>query len=224
MAESAETKAGMVGKVLSLQVGMPQNLKTGAGKTWNSAIVKNPVQEPLLLEQENFVGDYQANRKHHGGPEKAVCWFSAEHFPELRNFSGIDLPFGAFGENITLTGLTEDQVCVGDIWQVGDTVRVQVTQPRQPCASITKRWGCKTLPDYMIDHGFTGFYTRVLQTGNVSPDAAVTLLERPHEGWTVERANRIMYGEKDLEEIRALRQVELLSDEWKRSLSRKAGE
>ncbi len=202
------------GRILSLQVSRPQNLVSDEGKRWRSAIAKVPVPGPVRLDGENFEGDYQANRKYHGGPDKAVCFFSAEHFAELGAAFDLSLTAGAFGENLTVEGLTEDLICIGDTIAAG-TIRLQVSQPRQPCASIIKRWGARELPKRMEETGWTGFYCRVLQFGAVSGGESIEVVERPNPGWTIARANSIVYAHRrDAADMAALRAIPLLSHEW----------
>ena len=198
---------------------MPQKLTTAGGKDWESAITKQPVSGPVALEGENLAGDYQANRKYHGGPDKAICGYSTEHYPGWRDLLP-DLPYGAFGENITVEGLTEDALCIGDTLSAA-SVQLQISQPRQPCANISKRWNAPSLPRLMEETGQTGFYARVLQTGQMAGGDTITVTARPHDGWTLARANQIMYTSDDPAEIAALRELALLSAEWKRILGRK---
>jgi Uncharacterized protein conserved in bacteria len=213
----------LAGRVVSVQVGRPQKLVTATGREWESAIGKTPVAGRVALGRENLEGDEQANRRYHGGPDKALCAYPAEHYPDWRERLGLDLPFGAFGENLTLEGMTEDRVCIGDVFAVGeDGVTVQVSQPRQPCVNLSKRWARPKLPRWMKENGHTGFYLRALTTGSVAAGDAVTLFERPHPGWTLLRANTLMYSDTaDPEERAALRALSALSAEWKRILGRK---
>lgn len=216
------------GRIVSLQVGMPQRLVAHSGREWESAIVKQPVDGPVRLEYQNLNGDYQANRRYHGGPDKAVCGYSTEHYPDWRRYLSQKHPerewdhfdSGAFGENITVEGLTEDVLCIGDTLSVGD-VRLQVSQPRQPCANISKRWVVPTLPGIMQQTGRTGFYCRVLQTGDMATGDDLQVIERFHPDWTLLRANQIMYADApDTDELIDLRSLSLLSAEWKRILGR----
>ncbi len=210
------------GRIVSLQVGLPQKLITGAGREWRSAIAKQAVSGKVPLGPENFAGDYQANRKYHGGPDKAVCLYSAEHYAYWRDaLADPDFSYGAFGENLTVEGLTEDAVCIGDIFTAGTAI-LQVSQPRQPCANVSKRWSRPDLPRRMEHTGFTGFYCRVVQTGETANGDALVLTKRPHGGWTLARANTLMYGEPvDVDGVTDLRAVPALSAEWKRILGRK---
>jgi MOSC domain-containing protein YiiM len=209
------------GRIVSLQVGMPRTERTETGRLWESAIVKSPVAERVALGEVNLAGDEQADRRHHGGPDKAVCCYSAEHYPDWRALLFLDLLPGAFGENFTTEGLTEERVCIGDTFTAGSAL-VQISQPRQPCANISRRWGRPDLPRRMEQNGRTGFYLRVLQTGEVSAGDALTLVERPHPGWTLLRANAAIYAaDADPAERAALGALGALSAEWKRMLGRR---
>jgi MOSC domain-containing protein YiiM len=209
------------GQLLSIQVGMPRQMTTTLGRVWESAIVKAPVTGTVALGKENLLGDRQANRKYHGGPDKAVCVYCAEHYPSWQEELGLDLPFGAFGENFTIAGLTEGDLCCGDVLAVG-TALLQISQPRQPCANITRRWGRPELPRRMEETGQTGFYLRAVRTGDIEAGQEMHVVERPHPGWTLLRANRLMYGAPpDGEEVATLRSLTFLSAEWKRILGRK---
>lgn len=212
----------LTGRIVSLQVGMPQTRVSPQGKDWRTAIHKEPTLGRVPLGRENLAGDYQANRKYHGGPDKAVCAYSAEHYPDWRELlAPVEMPWGAFGENITVEGLIEDLVCIGDVFQVGGA-HVQVSQPRQPCANVSKRWNRPDLPARIVETGRTGFYLRVLQEGEIGANDPLVLLERPHAGWTLGRANTLMYDDAaDRAETEALRALALLSAEWKRILGRK---
>ena len=130
------------GRIVSVQVGKPRGMVADDGKRWRSAIAKEPVLGPVRLVGENFEGDYQANRKYHGGPDKAVCFFPLERMVGLGEPLGLTLGPGAFGENLTVEGLTEDDVCIGDTIEAG-SIRLQVSQPRMPCANIIKRWSSR---------------------------------------------------------------------------------
>lgn len=134
----------------SIQVGKP---RTYAGESdidwmrrpWSTGIFKSLVAAPVRLGATQLEGDGQADLTVHGGPDKAVCVYSADHYAFWRSalgeyIEGAEFPFGAFGENLTLEGVTEDDVCIGDVWAVGDEAgaMVQVSQPRQPCWKLAQ--------------------------------------------------------------------------------------
>lgn len=209
------------GRVLSVQVGRTRSNVTADGKVWRSAITKEPVLGPVTVGVEGLEGDEQTNRKHHGGPDKAVCCFFATHYSGWLRDLCYDLPFGAFGENLTIDGLTEADLCIGDKLTVGDTV-LQISQPRMPCNSVARRWNAPELPIQMERSGFTGFYCRVLQTGDISPGEPLVVTERLNFGWNLLRANRLLYGEGgDPSEITALRDLPAFTEEWRKAMNNK---
>lgn len=215
--------------VASIQVGLPQSYgREGADdpmdRPWSTGYVKRPVAGPLWLGATNLAGDGQADLAHHGGPDKAVLAYAAAHYAYWRSALSVDeLPFGAFGENFTVEGLTEAEVCIGDTYRVGDVAVVQVSQPRQPCWKLARRWRIKTLAAQVQQTGKTGWYLRVLEEGGVQAGMPMTLLARPHPTWSVARANRVMHAEKhDLEASAELAALPELSSNWRKTLTRRA--
>lgn len=213
----------------SIQVSLPRFFRQeGAAdpmdRPWTTGFFKEPVHEPVLLRTKNLEGDGQADLVHHGGADKAVLAYSAEHYPGWRqSLNKTSLPFGAFGENFTVIGLTEADVCVGDTWQVGDEAVVQVSQPRQPCWKLARRWRIKSLALQVQQTGRTGWYFRVLTEGIVAAGMRLILGKRPHPDWTIERANRVMHTEKsDIAAALELAAIPLLSDNWRTTLTRRA--
>ncbi len=210
-----------------MQVGKPRAVALRTGRIWESAIHKQETAGRIALGSTNLVGDEQADKRHHGGPDKAVCCYAAEHYPEWSHLLGLPMPHGGFGENFTTQGLTEERVCIGDVFTAGGAhgsggVVVQVSQPRQPCANISRRWERPDLPRRMEETGRTGCYLRVLAEGEVGAGDTVTLIDRPHPQWTLLRANSVMYDHAaEISEIEELRALGALSAEWKRILGRK---
>jgi MOSC domain-containing protein YiiM len=180
-------------RLVSLQVGMPRKLDFH-GKEWESAIFKAPVSARVCLESTNLDGDRQYNLKFHGGLDKAVCCYASEHYSYWQNdfCMGDIFTYGAFGENFTVSGLPETEACIGDVWAVG-TARVQVCQPRMPCINVARKWDRKDMPTRMEELGYTGYYLRVMQTGDVGAGDEITLLERPNPGVTIHVINRAWY-------------------------------
>lgn len=217
-------------KILSLQVGRPyehlSELKDGQEAAWVSGIWKSPVNRRVHLNRGNLDGDAQADLKNHGGPDKAVCCYAAAHYPAWRVKLGktdAEFPPGAFGDNFTWTGQTEEGVCIGDIYTVG-TARVQVSQPRMPCWKLGRRWERPSLPLEASTSGRTGWYLRVLEPGEVGAGDALVLVERPLPEWTVARVNQTFYVEKDDADLaEALSHLILLAEAWRRPFRRRAG-
>lgn len=216
--EEAETP-----RVLSIQVGRPRRYGTeGAAdpneRHWTSGIAKTPVAGPVHLGLTNLTGDEQADRESHGGPDKAVLAYAASHYPLWRADLGRDLPFGAFGENLTVLGLDEGTVCLGDVFSLG-AARLEVSQPRQPCWKLARRWGIHDLTARVEATGRTGWYLRVLEEGSVEAGQPLRLIARPHPEWTVARATAAMRNRKaDPHSAAALAACPALSASWRQTL------
>lgn len=204
-------------RIVSLNIGQVSTLDHG-GKPVPSAFAKQPVQDRIELTLEGLIGDHQADRKNHGGPDKAVCVFAQEHYDRFSRLVGSPLGAAAFGENLTTTGLIESDVCVGDVFSVGGAT-VQVSQPRQPCYKMGARHSEPSLPDWVRDSGLTGFYFRVLQPGDVQVGDEFSLVLRG--GISIALANELMYGELDVEGIEHLISQPALSASWRRTLRTK---
>ncbi|MCS7222853.1 MAG: MOSC domain-containing protein [Anaerolineae bacterium] len=207
--------------LLSIQVGMPQVFDNGdpARRPWLSAFIKKPVAGPIWLGRTNLAGDVQADLQNHGGPDKAVLAYAAAHYMNWRVELGRpDLPYGAFAENFTVDGLDEWTVCIGDVYAIGET-QVQVSQPRQACWKISRRWGIEDLTERVVATGRTGWYFRVLVEGYVEPGLPVILLHRPFPQWTVARATEVMRHRRTLPDAaRELAACPLLSAHWRETL------
>lgn len=189
-----------------------------------SAIAKAAVGEPLWLGPEGLAGDQQADRRHHGGPEKAVHHYPYDHYPFWRETlpgpPQVLAESGAFGENLVTCDMTEETVCVGDILRLGGAV-VQVSQARQPCRTLNTRFGVPDMARRVQDSGRTGWYYRVLEPGEVAPDAALERLERPRPDWPLVRVLRLLFREPEcFDELASMAEVPELAGSW-RALARK---
>lgn len=211
--------------VHTLQVGMPRtygdpNATDPQERAWTSGIAKEPVDGPIWLSKTQLSGDGQADRVHHGGPEMAVLVYSAEHYPLWRAELGMpELPYGAFGENFTVSGLDEATVSIGDTFQVGEAL-VQVSQPRSPCWKLARRWGVPDLVARVQATGRSGWYLRVLQEGHVAPGQEMVRVDRPCPEWTVELVSRVAVAPEAYGEASAIAACPLLSETWRRRVGR----
>lgn len=184
-----------------------------------SGIAKTPVTQALALSAEGLEGDQHGDRRVHGGPEKAVHHYPNEHYAAWAAQLG-DLPVlaapGGFGENISTSGLTEEQVAVGDIFRLG-TALVQVSQGRQPCWKLSRRFGVSDMARRVQDSGRTGWYYRVLQPGRVAPDDRIELIDRPAPHWTLRRVWHALYVDRlNQSELQGIADLDLLADGWRR--------
>ncbi|MGE7632852.1 MOSC domain-containing protein [Bacillus paramycoides] len=207
-------------EVLSLNIGLPKEVIYD-GKLIQTGIYKKQVKEPVFLSFLKFNGDGQADLVHHGGVDKAVCVYSGDHYPYWEKELNQELVYGAFGENITVRGMREEDVCIGDTFQLGEAT-VQITQPRQPCFKLAKKYNIPKLPLYFQDTGYTGFYFRVLKEGWISPIDTLKLLKPDPKGVSVSFANRIMHKEKqNFEGLKRILEVNALSASWRKTFEKR---
>lgn len=184
--------------ICSVQVGVPTQYGTAGAanemdRAWVTSFAKQPVIGPCWLGRENLAGNRQADTQNHGGPDKAALCYAASHYPDWRSeLNRPDFPHGGFGENLTVAGLSEQTVCIGDTYAIG-AARVQVSQPRGPCWKIARRWRIEDLTARVLASGRTGWYVRVLTEGDVAAGMSVMLFDRPYSAWTVARVNAIIH-------------------------------
>ncbi len=193
-------------------------------RAWRPAFFQEPVSGPVQVGRTNIAGDEQADRENHGGIDKAVLAYSADHYPFWRQTLGIrDIALGGFGENLSISGFDETQVCIGDVWRVGN-VRFEVSQPRQPCWKLSRRWRTEGLARQVMDNGKSGWYLRVLAEGEIEAGMGVTLESRPVPQWTVARASDVLYHRKqDLAAAAELVALPQLSQAWREVFLGRAG-
>ncbi len=213
--------------LLSIQVGTPRSFGTpGAAepmdRPWTTGFYKESVAGPVPVGVTSLEGDGQADLVNHGGPDKAVLAYSADHYPAWRSELGKpDLPFGAFGENFTVTRQTEADVCIGDRWVLGE-VRLEVSQPRLPCWKLARRWRIEDLALRVDRTGRSGWYLRVLTEGQVAAGQVWKLEARPCPDWTVARASHLWLHDKgNLADATLLAAIPGLAASWKEMLSRR---
>lgn len=200
-------------RILSIQVGMPktygiEDADDPMDRIWTTSFFKQPVKGPLWLGIESLEGNAQADLRAHGGPDKAVLSYAAAHYPDWREELGLsNFPYGAFAENFTVEGMSEETVCIGDTYALGDA-RIQVSQSRGPCWKIARRWRIEDLTERVLKSGRPGWYCRVLREGEVAPGMTLELLERPHPRFPISRVHTVVYGsERDLAVIAALADI-----------------
>ncbi|MDF0676752.1 MAG: MOSC domain-containing protein [Nitrospira sp.] len=214
--------------VISLQIGLPQTVGNNESpdpmdQAWTTGFFKEPTSGLIWLGQTNLEGDGQADLENHGGLDKAVNVYPIEHYPYwAQALPLLELPFGAFGENFTTQGLVESNLCIGDVFAVGESL-VQVSQPRQPCWKLARRWRVNDLALRVQETGRTGWYFRVLREGHVQAGNRLVLLERHHPNWTVSTANEVMHHRiDDRKAAQELADCAYLSSRWREKLKRRA--
>lgn len=192
-----------------------------------SAIAKRPASAPALAGPLGLAGDEQADLTVHGGMDKAIHHYPHDHYTawaeELDGHALLSTP-GAFGENITTTGPTEDLVCIGDRYRLGRAL-VEVSQGRQPCWKIDHRFQRAGITARVIATGRCGWYYRVLEPGEIGQGDRFALVERPHPQWTVARAFHLLIAgghRTDPAAVAALANLAVLAESWRNRARRLA--
>jgi MOSC domain-containing protein YiiM len=180
----------MAMKIISLNVAHPSTQRY-EGQEVLTGGAKKPVSH-AVLRSHNFDGDGQADLVNHGGLEKAVCVYPFDHYVYWERVLDLELEPGAFSENLTVSDALETEVCVGDVFRIGEAV-AQVCQPRQPCNKLAGKNAEKLLPKWMVRTGYTGFYMRVLSEGVVTTGGAFERIERHPDRITIAEVNDAIY-------------------------------
>lgn len=212
----------MPSTLISVQVGLPRTILQGADEV-STGIFKSSVQTRLRMQSLNLEGDRQADLSVHGGINKAVYAYPSEHYSYWKDeLPGVELPWGAFGENLTTMGLLESDVCIGDRFAIG-TTEVVVTQPRLPCFKLNLKFDRDDLAKRFLASRRTGFYLRVLREGDVGEGDEIVPVHRDEQHVSVVDALCLRLGELHSKELRerALR-VEYLPPSWRKEISEHA--
>jgi MOSC domain-containing protein YiiM len=213
---------GMETQILAVLTGKVRPFR---GADEPSAIGKRPTPGPVVIGPLGLAGDEQADRVHHGGVDKAIHHYAADHYPwwrdQLDDHALLSGP-GAFGENISTRGLGEDDICLGDRFRLG-TALVEVSQARQPCWKLDHRFGTTGVMARVVTSGRSGWYYRVLEAGQVQAGDALTLVDRPYPDWPLSSLFALIIGggaKNRSDDLRALTAVPVLSHSWKGRLAR----
>jgi MOSC domain-containing protein YiiM len=209
----------MRARLVAIQVGRPRPRIENDGATWVSGYGKEGVDGDVLVGRVNLEGDGQADKRWHGGPDRAVLAYANAHYARWR--AELAWPAagpGAFAENFTVDGVDEESACLGDIWQVGEA-RLQISEPRKPCRNISRFWGRAELLRLTEGSGRFGWYLRVLREGNVRAGQEIDVVERPHPEWTVARAMTARRNKaRDQATAQRLAACPALGADWRKKL------
>ena len=203
--------------LLSVNVGMPKDV-SWRGRTVHTGVWKSPVDGPRMVRRLNIDGDGQGDLAGHGGEQRAVLVYQVESYRHWEEFLGRDdLEHGAFGENFTVEGLADDEVCIGDRYRIGEA-EFEVTQPRVTCFRVGMRMGEPRLPSLLVAHHRPGFYLRVLTEGHVSAGDEIVRTARGPHALTVAEVDALLYlPGHDRERLRAALDIPALSPGWRES-------
>ena len=191
-----------------------------------SGIAKQPLSGAVIIGERGIASDVQVNRKYHGFPAMALHQFPFEHHAWLTETFGPLIPLGqpgGMGENLSASGLMEENVFIGDRFRFGSAL-IEVTQPRQPCATIEQHLQTKGVVKAMVAAARSGWFYRVIKTGAAEAGDTLQLVERPQTIWSVRRAFEAVYGRRSAAEpeLRELAALPRVSDRLVRDIAKRA--
>jgi len=207
-------------KLLSVNVSKPKLRRYGF-KFVTTAFLKKPIYGSVVVNQYNVDGDKQADLMNHGGADKAVYGFSPDHYDYWKQKLGIDhIDFGKFGENLSISGLDEAEIAIGDQIQINDCI-LEVSQPRIPCYKISFEFKEMPMLNNFIAYAHTGVYFRVVQTGTIAVNDDVEIIYKHPAKITIKNLFRAYFDSKypDQEKVmRAAVALPELADAWKKKM------
>ena len=208
-----------MGRLVSVNVGMPKNVQW-RGKAVYTGIWKTPVEGPVMVRRINIDGDGQGDLTGHGGEQRAVMVYQAESYDFWKTYlSRDDLAPGHFGENFTVTGLADDEVCIGDRYRIGNA-EFEVTQPRVTCFRIGLRLNEPEMPNLLVAQHRPGFYFRVITEGHVRAGDDIVRTRRGRHELSVADVDALLYlPDRDIERLRKVVDVPALSPGWQQSFN-----
>lgn len=207
-----------MGEIISLSVGKPKAFNW-KGKNESSGIGKGKVTIAELTK-DGFVGDGVADLEHHGGPDRAVCVYSFEHYKQWEKEFNVKLSPPALGENLCVSDMLEKDVYIGDVYSLGNAV-VQVTQGRVPCSKISKFNDIDLFLKRIVETNYTGYFFKVLQEGTVTSEGKLELLERTQDKVSIFYANQIfLHDKKNRQGLKDLLEVNELAQVWRENVEK----
>ena len=190
-------------KITSTNIAKPSTFIYN-GKEIITGIYKTPTNAPIYLGKESVKGDVVSDRNVHGGEFKACYLFSENYYGYWKNlYPDLNWDWGMFGENLTVSGLDETNLCIGDIYKIGDAL-VQVTQPREPCFKFAHKFGNQDVLKQFIEHGHPGTYVRVLEEGFVKTGDAFVLMEPAQNRLTIFEFYNLLFSKEKNQDHLAL--------------------
>jgi MOSC domain-containing protein YiiM len=202
-------------KILSVNVSLPKEIDF-EGQKVTTGIFKEPVEGRVMLRTLNLDGDKQADLTVHGGPDKAVYAYPIEHYEFWRKvFPNMEMPNGMFGENFTIEGLMENEVTIGDIFQIGSS-KVVATQPRMPCYKLGVKFGRMDVLKKFLASGRSGIYFKVLEEGEVGAGDPIVQITKDPNRITISDIVRLYASDReDIKMMQRAVKVEALPEGWK---------
>ena len=191
-------------KIISTNIAQPKTIIWN-GKEVKTGIYKEPVDRPIYLGTNHVKDDEVSDRKVHGGEYKACYLFSADHYPYWQqHFPKLNWKYGMLGENLTVEGLDEQHLIIGNQYKIGNAL-VEITQPREPCYKFGVKFGTQEVLKQFIEHGFPGTYVRVLQEGSVKNGDRFQLVEKAKNSISIHQFFQLLYSkDKNKNHIKAI--------------------
>jgi MOSC domain-containing protein YiiM len=209
-------------KVVSVNIGERKKV-SWRGKTVETGIFKYPVNNPIILDSNDVEGDQVVDRKYHGGIDKACYIYSADHYDYWKElYPSLDWEFGMFGENITIKGLDESKMHLGDIYQIG-AAKVEVAQPREPCFKLGIRFGSQKVLKQFFNAPYPGAYLRVIEKGAVKTNDEMLLIQKGHTCAILEDVYRLSYHSQltDNPKIKLILEIENIASVVRSNLEKR---
>jgi len=206
-------------QIIATNIGKPMPIFRN-GKNIETGIYKTPVSEGIYLETLGVKGDHVMDTKVHGGTEKACYLYSADHYPFWKEkFSDMNWAWGMFGENLTVTGMDDSQIYIGDIFEIGDAI-VQVSEPRRPCSTLGIKFGTQQIVKLFNDLLIPGTYVRVLQEGKIKKGNILTHIEKKSNISVAEIFSLFSLAGKDFNLAKKAMELESLSIHSKNAIKK----
>lgn len=208
--------------LVSLNISLPEKVDLNSGsKKLLTAYFKKPIEGEIFLDELGFRGDGVGNTRIHGGKELAVCSYFVDHFPYWQAELEREMKPGDFGENLSLSGINEKQINIGDVFRLGEA-EIEVSQPRQPCHKLNKVFDLQAMACKVKKTGYTGCYFRVKKTGWVKPDSAFKKIQEGLGEISIEMVNVLMFKEKKNPDLlKKVASLQALSIEWREKFQKR---
>jgi MOSC domain-containing protein YiiM len=209
-------------KLVSLNIALPEKINlNGGSKKHLTAFFKKRVDGKIFLDELGFHGDGVGDSRIHGGKDLAICAYFVDHFPYWQAELDKEMNPGSFGENLSLSGITEKQINIGDIFRLGEA-EIEVSQPRQPCHKLNKVFDLQEMACKVQKTGYTGCYFRVKKTGWVEPNSVFKRIQEGLEKISVEMVNVLMFKEKKNPDLlKKVVSLQELSEEWRKKFRKR---
>lgn len=207
-------------RVISTNIGARKSVNW-KGKIIETGIFKQPVHEPIYLGKTDVEKDQVIDRKYHGGIDKACYAYSLDHYSFWGNqFPEVDMTYGAFGENLTIKNLDEHILRIGDQYQIGEEVIVEISQPRQPCMKLGIRFNDQRVVKHFINEKFPGVYLRILKEGWVTTNDHLHPVLQKSSNLTVAEVHSLLSKNKDMTLAKKAIMMEELAESYKSDIKR----